>query len=138
MKELVYGLLDAPMGAPGYFAIGWVILALISLSMMVVDLARDKARRAGSAGLLVAAIAFAAANIGVFIVSISLDAFAIFDLVYILSVGIVAPALMMIAFVIFARIYKWPGWLSTLGFAVWIGCVAFAHLFVIAAASASV
>ena len=71
-------------------------------------------------------------------VTVSADAFKIFELAYILSVGLVGPALMITALVAVARVHKQLGRLSIVGFAIWVGCVGFAHLWVIAAASASV
>ena len=135
---MMYALLEVVTDPFGYSAIGCVFFALISFCMMVVGVARSNAPRIRSAGLLLAGVAYAAANIGVFVVTISVDAFTIFGLAYIISVGFVGPALMLIALVFVARVYKQLGWLSIAGFAVWIGCVAFAHLWVIAAASASV
>jgi hypothetical protein len=83
-------------------------------------------------------VVYATVNIGAFIVTVSVDAFKIFELAYILSVGLVGPALMITALVAVARVHKQLGWLSIVGFAIWVGCVGFAHLWVIAAASASV
>jgi hypothetical protein len=106
--------------------------------MMLVGIARSNSPRIQSASLLLAGVVYAAANVGMFVVMVSVDAFKIFNLAYIVSVGFAGPALMIIALVVAARVYKQLGWLSLAGFAVWIGCVGFAHLWVIAAASASV
>ena len=78
------------------------------------------------------------AFIGLFILTISVDAFAIFHLTYILSAGFVGPAFMIVVSILLARVSKQRGWLSVAGFAIWVGCAGFAHLWVIAAASASV
>jgi hypothetical protein len=106
--------------------------------MMVVGVARSNAPRIWSANLPLAGAVYAAVNIGVFILTVSVDAFKIFELAYFLSVGLVGPALMFTALVAVARVHKQLSRLSMVGFAIWVGCVGFAHLWVIAAASASV
>ena len=85
-----------------------------------------------------AGIAYAVANIGVFAVTILVERWAIFELAYIISVVFVGPALMIVALMIVAGFYKRLGWLGALGFAIWIGWVGFAHLWIIAQARASV
>ena len=131
-------LLEVLRGSFGLSAIGCLLLALISFFMMLVGIARSNSPRIQSASLLLAGVVYAAANVGVFVVVISVDAFNIFKLAYVVSVGFVGPAFMIIALVVAARVYKQLGWLSIVGFAVWVGCAGFAHLWVIAAASASV
>ena len=131
-------LLEVMTNPFGLSAIGCLLFALISFSMMLVGIARSSSPRIQSASLLLAGVVYAAANVGMFVVMVSVDAFKIFNLAYIVSVGFAGPALMIIALVVAARVYKQLGWLSLAGFAVWIGCVGFAHLWVIAAASASV
>ena len=135
---MINALLEVVTNPFGFSAIGCLCLALISFSMMLVGIARSNAPYIQSAGLLLTGIVYAAVNIGTFVVVVSVDAFMIFKLAYILSVGIVGPALMIIALVVIARVYKQLGRLSIVGFAIWVGCVGFAHLWVIAAASASV
>ncbi|MGI9292974.1 MAG: hypothetical protein ACR2PS_03250 [Pseudomonadales bacterium] len=122
----------------GLSAASCVILGLVSFSMMLVGIARSSATRIRSAGLLVAGISYAALNVGLFALMVTVDAFKIFELYYILSVGFVAPALMISALVVIARRYKQLDWLSIVGLAIWVGCVGFAHLWSIAAASAGV
>ena len=131
-------LLEVMTNPFGLSAIGCLLFALIGFFMMLVGIARSNSPRIQSASLLLAGVVYAAANVGMFVVMVSVDAFKIFNLAYIVSVGFAGPALMIIALVVAARVYKQLGWLSLAGFAVWIGCVGFAHLWVIAAASASV
>lgn len=131
-------LLEVVTSPFGLSAVGCVCLGLISFSMMLVGIARSNAPHIRSAGLVLAGILYAALNIGLFVFMVSVDSFKIFELAYILSVGFVAPALMIITLVVVARIYKQLGWLSIVGCAIWIGCVSFSHLWLIAAASAGV
>ena len=126
------------MSAPVISAIACIGLALVSLYLMISEIRRGRDSRIWSAGLLLVALAYAAANAGVFIATVSADAFDIFELRYILSIAIFGPALMMIALVIVNRIYRQLSRRSITGFVIWILCVAVAHLYVIAAASASV
>lgn len=135
---MVYALLEVVTDPFGYSAIACVCLAVISFCMMVVGVFRSNAPRTRAAGLLVAGVAYAVVNAGAFIVTISIDAFAIFDVAYVLAVGIGGPALMVFALILVARGNQQLGWHSIAGFAVWTGCVGFAHLWVVAAASASV
>ena len=135
---MIYALLDVVTDSFAYSAIACVSLAIIGLGLMVSGIVRSNTPRAWSIGLLLVGVAYAAANIGVFVLTISVDAFVVFDLAYILSAALVGPALMMIGLILVARVYKQPGWLCVAGFVIWTGCVGFAHLWVIAAASASV
>jgi hypothetical protein len=105
---------------------------------MVVDIVLGRVRRIWSTGLLLAGIGYAAANIGAFVVTMSLDAFAIFDLSYVIVAVFGGPGALIIASFIIAGVFKRLHWLGLLGFAIWIGCVGFAHMWVIAEASASV
>lgn len=135
---MIRALLEVVTDPFGFSAIGCVCLALIGLGMMVVGAARSNAPRTWPVGLPLAGVAYAAANIGAFIVTVSVDAFEIFKLAYIVSFGVVGPALMITALVAVVRTHKQLNRLSIVGFAIWVGCVGFAHLWVIAAASASV
>ena len=135
---MIRALLEVVASPFGFSAITCVSLALVGLGMMVVGVARSNAPRTWSAGLPLAGVVYATINIGVFVVTISADAFKIFELAYILSVGVVGPALMITALVAVARAHKQLGWLSIVGSAIWVGCVGLAHLWVIAVASAGV
>ena len=126
------------MNAMGLSAIACTGLALLSFCMMVIGIVRDNQRRKESIRLLMAGILYAAVNITVLAVTLYLDSFAIFETAYIIAVAFVGPALMVAALVFFARARKRLRWLSTAGFTVWTVCIAFAHLWIIAAASASV
>jgi hypothetical protein len=133
----MFYVLDVLMREPTVFGIGWLILALAGLSMMIIDIVRGELRREWSIGLLLAGIAYAAVNVGVFMMTLQVDVFAIFDLAYIYAVFPVGPGLVLAAVVV-SRAYRQFSRRGMAGFAVWVGCVAFAHLFVIAALSANV
>ena len=134
----MFYVLDILMRDPAVFGIGWLIIALTGLSMMIIDIIRGEVAREWSIGLLLAGMAYAAVNVGVFMLTIQADAFAIFELAYIYAVFLVGPALILVALFVVSRTYRRFSRRGMAGFAVWIGCVAFAHLFVVAAASASV
>ena len=133
--ELLLEVVTDPFGLS---AVCCVFLGLISLAMMLAGIARSNAPRLLSAGLLMAGIAYAALNVGLFVLMLTVDSFSIFKLPYILLVGLVGPALMIMALVVVARRYQPLDWLSKAGLAIWTGCVGFAHLWFIAAASAGV
>lgn len=130
-------VLDVLMEAPGFFALGWGCLAIGGLLMMAVHIARGSVGRNGTIALLLAGVLYGAVNVGFFLVSFSTDEFAIFERAYTTRV-LAAPALMMVAALIAAGVTKRFDWLGVLGFVCWIGSVGLAHLWVIAAASASV
>jgi hypothetical protein len=131
-------LLEVMTDPFGYSAIACACLALTGFCMMVVGIVRNDARRTPPTGLLLAGLAYAAANVGAFVLTISLDSFAIFHLAYLISVGFLGPALMVIALIFVARAYRQLSRLSLIGYASSIVSVAFAHLWAIAAAAASV
>jgi hypothetical protein len=106
--------------------------------MMVLGVFRDEERRKFSVGFLLAGISYAAVNVAVFVVTVRLNAFRIFEFAYVAAVGFIGPMLMIAALVFVSGLKKRLGWRGTAGFAVWTGCVAFAHLWVIAVASAGV
>ena len=128
-----FGLLSA-----GWYPIVFLYLVATGVFMMVFDIFVGRVSRQWATGLLMAGILYAAGNIGVFIVTMSHDDFAIFELAYIIPAGFGGPGLMIIAAIIVAFVCKRLYWLSVLGFAIWIGCVGFAHVWVIAQCSASV
>lgn len=131
-------LLEVVTDPFGLSAVSCLILGLVSVSMMLVGIARNKAPRIQSAGLLLAGITYAALNVGLFVLMLTVDTFAIFELPYILAVGFVAPALMIFLLAVLARRYTQFDRLSIVGLAIWIACMGFAHLWFIAAASAGV
>ena len=135
---MIAALLEVVTDPFGYSAIICVCIALTSFCMMVAGVARSSAPRTWAVGLLLAGLAYAMVNIGVFLALFMMDAFAIFNLAYIISVGFVGPVLMMIVLFLVARSDSSSRWPSIAGFAGWIACVAFTHLWVIAAASAGV
>ena len=134
-----YGeLLDTVMDHPAIYAIGCAFLALTGFTIMLVNVALNRVASLWSAGLLLSGIAFAAANAAIFIVMILVNAFAIFEPIYINAIVLIAPTLMIIASMIVAGVYKKINWLGVLGFVLWTWSVGLAHLWIIAAASASV
>ena len=135
---MIAALLEVVTDPFGYSAIICVCIALTSFCMMVAGVARSSAPRTWAVGLLLAGLAYAMVNIGVFLALFMMDAFAIFNLAYIISVGFVGPVVMMVALFFVARARKVPGWLCIAGLTGWTGCVAFTHLWAIAAASAGV
>jgi hypothetical protein len=133
-----YAWMDS-MSAPG--AAGWsaafvLALAALGISALIVAVVRARGRRARPSGLLLAGILYAAANVGVFATTLALDRFAIFELAYVLTVVLGAPAVVVVAATVVAG--REAGRLAVVGFAAWIASVASAHLWIIAQASASV
>lgn len=131
-------LLDVVMDAAGPWAFGCGLFTLIGLGMMAANIALGQTGYLWPSGLLVTALAYAAANVVVFIATLMVDAYAIFDEVYSISAVLVGPAIMLVALVIVAGFVKRLGWLGVVGFTIWIECVAFAHLWIIAAAAQTV
>jgi hypothetical protein len=131
--SVFFGLLRA-----GWYGTAFCCLATSGIFLMAVDIVLGRASRGWAAGLLLAGICYAVGNIGVFLVTMSFDAFAIFHVGYIIPAGFGGPGLMIIASITVAEIYKKLHWIGVLGFAIWIGCVGFAHLWIIAQCSASV
>ena len=133
-------LLDAIMNGnmAGYSALVCLLLASVGFCLLVGNTIVGRDRTFWPIGLLLAALAYGAANVGVFIATLSVDRFAIFEPVYIGLVLFGAPAVMLITLVIVAGFIRRIGWLGAVGFFLWVHCIAFAHLWIIAAASASV
>ena len=130
--NVLFGLIAA-----GWYTSAFWFLAASGTCMMAVDIVLGRVHRRGAAGLLLVGIGYAVANFGVFTVTMSFDAFAIFQLPYIFTAVLGGPGLMIMAAIIIAGDCKKLDWLGVLGFAIWIGCVGFAHLWVIAECSAS-
>jgi hypothetical protein len=126
--------ISAP-GAAGWYGLACLLVAAVGFCMMVINVVRGQSGRIWPAGLLLAGIAYAVVNVVVFVVTLSTDRFAIFARTYVVSAALVGPALMIIIVAGFSRRL---GWLGVLGYAIWIGCVGFAHLWIVAQASASV
>ncbi len=106
--------------------------------MMAREIVLGRISRLWAGVLVTIGFVYAAANVAVFLVTISRDAFAIFDLSYIVAVVFVFPAIVILGSIVAAVASKRFDWLGTVGFSMWTGCVAFAHLWVIAQCSASV
>jgi len=122
----------------GWYTSAFWCLATSGIFMMAFDIVLGRVSRTWATGLLLAGICYAAANMGVFLVTMSHDAFAIFDLAYIIPAAFGGPGLMILVSILVAGVSKRLHWFGVLGFATWIGCVGFAHLWVIAQCSASV
>ena len=131
-------LLDIVADAAGIFALGCGLLAFAGFGMMVASLVRSRGEYLWPTVVLVAAIIYAPANLVLFIATLLVDRSAIFDDVYLISAVLVGPAIMLVVLVSFAGFFRRVGWLGLLGFTMWIESVAFAHLWVIAAAAASI
>ncbi len=138
MKQLVYGFLDLLMDQVAYVAAVWFVIALGSLVAMIAAIVRSPGSRAMPIAVFGLAMGYALANVALFRVTFSMDSFAIFELGYVFACAVVMPLLGVAALALLHSRYGSPGRLSASGCILWIGCVAFAHLFVIAAVSASV
>ena len=133
-----WNVLSIIIDLDGYSLLGCGVLALGAFAMMVVNIARASTGYFWPAGLLVAALAFAAINVAVFMATMVVDAFAIFESAYMTSVALVGPGVTLLALSISVAFFNRLGWMGIFGFLIWIACVAYAHLWIIAAASASV
>ena len=121
-----------------WFAIGCLLGAAIGCCLMVASIAFAPGRRLWATGLLSSALLYAVANIAVFAVTMSIDAFAIFHLAYIVPAGFIGPALAIAAMAFAAVTTKKLQWMGVAGFVVWTVSMGLAHLWVIAMCSASV
>ena len=130
-------VLDVLMDSPGLYALAWGCLAIGGLLAMAIHISRGGAGRRWTMVLLLAGVLYGAVNVGIFAVTLAMDEFAIFERAYVTRV-LAGAALTMVASVIAAGATKRFDRLGVLGFVLWIGSVGLAHLWVIAAASASV
>jgi hypothetical protein len=131
--SVFFGLIVA-----GWYAAAFWYLAGGGICMMAVEIAVGRVSRGWATGLLLAGIGYAAANIVIFIVAMSIDAFLIFGDGYIIPVVFVTPPLLAVAATVAAAVSRKLAWPGVLGFAAWVGCVGFAHFWVIVQVSASV
>ncbi|MEO1079389.1 MAG: hypothetical protein AAFY29_07535 [Pseudomonadota bacterium] len=138
MKNVVYALLDLLMEELAYVALIWLILAIVGLGLMVAAIIRRPASRAVSVSMLVLALGYAIVNVAVFRFTVSIDAFAIFTAGYLLACSAALPLLGLAAMMLLWRRYESTSWDSVSGYILSIGCATFAHLYVVAAVSASV
>ena len=122
----------------GWYTAAFWFLAASGALMMAVDIILGRVSRTWATGLLIVGISYAAFNVGVFLATMSVDAFAIFHLTYIILAVFAGPGIIILGSFFVAATYKRLHWLGVLGFDIWIGCVGFAHLWVIAQCSASV
>ena len=121
-----------------WFAIGCLSFAAIAFCLMIASIVNAPGRRFWAGGLFFAAMLFAIGNIVVFAVTMSIDAFAIFDLRYLILAGFVRPGLTIATMAAIAWISRKLNWLGILGFTIWVVSVGLSHLWVIAVCSASV
>ena len=121
----------------GWFGLGAVVLGMLGFGLMVASIALGQSRRLWNVAVLGFALLYAAANVGIFILMITVDRFAIFSIPYWGAFILVLPCLMMMLIMLFGA-YVRVGWLTNLGYTIWIGAVGFAHMWVIAVCSASV
>jgi hypothetical protein len=140
LSGFVFVLLDhlAAPGRFGYYGMSIVGLLLVGLGLMVGALVRGRGRRKAAGGLLGAALAYLALNVGAFLATFSVDRFVIFDLGYILAVVVAAPVLVVVALLRARHRHPTLRGTAVLGFLLWIGAVAALHLWFIAQAGASV
>jgi hypothetical protein len=111
--------------------------------MMVAEFFYGRLSRGCAAGVLVLALGYASANVGVYYVVFETDhPFFIFKRLFILSVVILGPLLAFSAeatFVVFRpAIRARPPWTGLAGLAIWMSGVSVANLSFIAKASAAV
>jgi hypothetical protein len=111
--------------------------------MMVAELFYGRLSRGGAAGVLLLALGYAAANVGVYYVVFETDhPFFIFKRLFILSAVILGPLSAfsaVAAFVVFRPALRArPPWTGLVGLAIWMSCVSVANLSFIAEASAAV
>ncbi|MEM1187776.1 MAG: hypothetical protein AAF933_04705 [Pseudomonadota bacterium] len=138
MKEVVYGLLDLLMAGAVYVAVVWLFLTLASLGMMGAAIIRRPESRRVPVAVLVLALGYTLTHVALFLCTIAGDAFAIFTGSYVLVCGLALPLLGLAPLVLLLRRSGSLGWRGAGGYSLWLGCVAFAHLFVVAVLSASV
>jgi RNA polymerase sigma-70 factor (ECF subfamily) len=124
-------------GEAGWYGLGCLVFLFFSLGMVAVNIGLVERKRYG-VGLLLAAFAWAAWNLAVFVGTLFLDRFLIFSGPYLIMVALAAPALMLIGLIVVAKKTGKLGSLGVVGFAVWILTVAFTHFWVVAQASGSV
>ena len=130
-------LLDVLMDSPALYAIAFLCPGVAGICMLVLNITYGRDGNVWSIGLLVAGIVFAAANFCVFVGTLVVDRSAIFDRTYLTSVVFVGPAAMF-AMTIVIGFFRRLGWLGVLGLVTCIASIGFAHLWIIAAASASI
>ena len=133
LKELLCGitLLCAGLGiavASSYF----YAVCFFAFSLMMIDVIFDVINRKGALGLFGIAIIYAVIDLS--LVGLHPRAFA--ESIPFWSAVLLCPGLMMLALVVYAsrakiRYY----WLSLVGFVVWMLCVAFANLYIVAHAT---
>jgi uncharacterized protein YjbI with pentapeptide repeats len=133
----------------GFIGVGlWSSTAAFSYAMvcafymMVAEIIIGRASRKLAAGLLAAALVYAAMNVAVYAVVISADPFALFDWGFMIAAVLLGPLLALGGAVTFAIVVarsktRFAG-LALIGFCIWIVGVGFANLWVIATAAASV
>ena len=131
-------LLDIVTDWAAIVALGCLLFASAGFTMMIVSIIRDKSRSRWPTIAISTAVLYAPANVAWFIATLLLDRSAVFDDAYLLVAVLVAPAVMLIAIGILAGFSRELDWLILLGYPVWIVSVAAAHLWIIAAAAASI
>lgn len=132
---LMLEVLGDPFGVTAALA---VCLALASLAMMVVSAARGGVRRRPAVAILLAAAAYAVLNAGLIAMMLSRNSFAMFKASYMISVGVLAPALALSLLLLVPKASRPAATPGMIGFGGWVASVSFAHLWVVAVAAASV
>lgn len=116
----------------------FLYFVVLALAVMAVGIARSGPKRRAAGCVLFAALAYVVANVFVFRQFLIVDAFSIFDFLFIALSVVVCPLLAAVVVTAYYFANGQSHWLCLLGFWMWMGCVGFANLFVIGIASASV
>ena len=121
----------------------WLLATILHVGfcafcMMMRDIVVARVSRMWAAGLLAASILYAVANVGIFIITICIDRYFIFDSIYLaFAVGVLPTLAISLVFFV-AGASQQCDWLGVVGFITAIANVAFAHFLVIAICGASV
>lgn len=132
------GIREGGVAGGIWFLAAAAFVAACSFGMMLREVVYGRYSRKLASGLLAAALGFAPGTLAIFMLTIALDAFAIFALPYVGFCCFLLPLSLITGAIGFAIRSSRLDWLGVGGFCLWCGCVAFAHLWIIAQASASV
>lgn len=138
MRDVMNTLLNLPIEVPVWFVTFCLGLMFIGFGMMLTDAISRRSDSPGAPLLLVAALVYGAFHIGLFVITLMIDAFAIFETIYILAA---VPGVPLLTLGIFFTVGQSPGRYSrrtTTGFVMWVVGFALFHLFAIGQAAAGV
>ena len=103
--------------------------------MMSAEIVLGRISRVWAAGLLAAGYFYLAANIGVCFLA---DPISIHGSKYMFGTILGGPLVAIVSSLVVAVAWRRLAWMGVFGFAIWIACVGFANLYVIAKVAASV